>query len=350
MYAPRSEMLALAVGLVVFGDLVAGEIAAQSAPVVYGVVKTAEGGVAMPYSVVAIPSLSRQQFTNDVGDFSVRDLPVGPLTLRFRHIGFAPHDTAVVLHAGDTLHVDVALSRLAIRLDAMHVTAACARTQDAAASGALTELFDQVRQNAEQYRLLVRSHPFTRRMRVADVIRTDDGRVTMGTPEVIIFDSDVEQGYKPGNVFRRSELRGGALVVALPELADFADSLFIAKHCFSYGGDTTVDSIRLVRVVFAPVTDLAEPDLRGVIMLRTDGYTIWAVDQVTTGVPRSVASEITSVRAVTRFQDVLPGIALIFNVESFLSPGPRRATAEPRVVSRGEVQTLDELKWKKGPP
>src|SRR5258708_23000382 len=188
----------------------------------------------MPYSVVAIPSLSRQKLTNDVGDFGWRVLRVGPLRLRFRHMGFAPHDTAVVLHAGDTLHVDVALSRLAIRLDAMHVTAACARTQDAAASGALTELFDQVRQNAEQYRLLVRSHPLTRRMSVADVSRTDAGRVTMGTPEVITFDSDVEQGYKPGNVFRRTELRRGPLVGALPELADSADSLFTTKHAAWY--------------------------------------------------------------------------------------------------------------------
>jgi hypothetical protein len=71
---------------------------------------------------------------------------------------------------------------------------------------------------------------------------------------------------------------------------------------------------------------------------------------VTTAVPKNVASEIASVRAVTRFQDILPGIAVISNVESFLAPGPHRLRSEPRVVSRGEVQVLVELTWKKGPP
>jgi hypothetical protein len=346
----RGSLPALTIGIGVFGGLAARDARGQGAPVIYGFVRTAEGGMAMPYSVVAMSSLNREQFTNDVGGFTLRELPVGPLTLRFRHVGFAPHDTTVVLRTGDTLHFDVALTRLAIRLDAMHVTAACATTQDVAASATLAELFEQVRQNAEQYRLLVRSHPFTRRMRVAEIVRTDDGKSALGAPEVLILDSDVDQGYKPGQVFRRSEGRNRDLVVALPELPDFADSLFIAKHCFSYGGDTTVDSVSVVRVAFSPVTDLTEPDLSGVIMLRADDYAIWAVDQVTTAVPKNVASEIASVRAVTRFQDILPGIAVISNVESFLAPGPHRMRSEPKVVSRGEVQRLVELKWKKGPP
>lgn len=345
----RGELLAPATGCVLFGSL-PGSAGSQGTAVVYGIVRTAESGMAMPYSIVAIPSLSREQFTSDQGGFTLRELPAGRLTLRFRHIGFAPRDTAVELRAGDTLRFDVALTRLAIRLDAMHVTAACTTNQDAAANGALADLFEQVRQNAEQYRLLVRSHPFTRRMSVAEIIRTDDGKFTLGSLEALILDSDVERGYKPGNVFRRSPGRNRDLVVALPELPDFADSLFIAKHCFAYGGDTTVDSVKLIRVAFSPVTDLKDPDLSGVILLRADGYAIWGVDQVTTGVPKNIASEISAIRAVTRFQDILPGIAVISTVESFLAPGPHRVKSEPKVVSRGEIQMMVELKWKNGPP
>jgi hypothetical protein len=337
-------------------DIAAAMVAAiavtVNAQAVRGTVRTAESAIPMPYSVVAIPSLNREEFTNDHGGFFLRGLPTGPVTLRFRHIGFAPRDSAVVLKAGDTLTIDITLSRLAIQLDAMHVTAACKAEQGPQASAALAQLFEQVRQNALQFALLVRSHPFTKRITRARIARTPNGKFATDPPEVVNLEQTPDAHYAPGKVFRPKRginwLTG--TMVALPVLGDFADSVFIANHCFAYGGDTTLDAVKVVRVNFAPIEQLKAPDIVGTVYLRADGYAISAIDMKTTGVPKDFADDVNSIRVVTLFQDILPGIAVIGGVESYLTPGPVRAKAEPNIASRGEIQMLVEVTWKNGPP
>ena len=54
----------------------------------------------------------------------LRDPPPGEVRLRFRRIGFAPKDTALVAGANDTVRVRIEMTRLALELPAVIVNGA----------------------------------------------------------------------------------------------------------------------------------------------------------------------------------------------------------------------------------
>lgn len=330
----------------VLGLISAGSLTAQEATV-YGTVRTSEAALALSYAVVMIPALRREQFTNDRGAYTLREMPVGPVTLRFRHVGFAPRDTQIVVRAGDTLRVDMTLTRLVIKLDAMRITAGCGAAEDSAMAGPLAELFEQIRENALQYRLLVESHPFVKRMRVRTVSRRTDGTETLGAPRMQEFEATAEAFYRPGKLFRSQR---GTQRLFLPELPEFADPVFIANHCFAFAGEVVADSVRYINIRVGAISRLKDPDIEGTITLRADGYGLAAMDLQTTGVPKSLANDSRSFRVVTRFSDIVPGVAVVSFVESFIEPGPAMAKESPNLASRGEIQMLEGVRWKKGPP
>jgi hypothetical protein len=76
-----------------------------------------------------------------------RSLPQGGVRLRFRRIGFAPKDTALVVGATDTIRVRIEMTRLVLELLAVVVQGACilrdfqaAKTGAPCASNCLTSL------------------------------------------------------------------------------------------------------------------------------------------------------------------------------------------------------------------
>jgi hypothetical protein len=335
-----------------------------SGPIILGNVRTAGSGDPIAYSVVTVPALGLEQFTNDHGAFTLRGLPAGELRLRVRHLGFVPFDTTLKLADNDTVRLDVQLKRLTINLDAMrvvgsvriHLAEGCPPFSTADEQAAIVQLLEQVVLNAEQYRLLVKNHPFIARFQDYGILRKTDGSFTED-PRAIegarITDhfaviSSASPVYQAGNVIRHIH---GSDQVLVPEIQDLADSVFIGKHCFAYGGDTTIVDTKMVRLSFRPVAELTDPDIEGTITLRAETYELREVDLRTTGqLPKKFASSIAAVRINTQFRDLLPGIAILSRLESFLSPGPESVKRDSTIASRGEVQTLYGVSWQRGPP
>jgi hypothetical protein len=338
--------------------------ALSTAPVVLGTVKAAASAEPIPYSVVAVPSAGLEQFTNDHGVFTLRGLPTGNVRIRVRHLGYTPVDTTVRLAENDTVKLDVALKKLSINLEAMrvvgsvrvHLAEGCPPFSSAEEQASIVQLLEQVILNAEQFRLLVKDHPFIARFNDYGVVRKTDGSLAED-PHAIegakILDhfailSSAKPVYEAGNVIRRIH---GSDQVLVPEIQDLADSTFIAKHCFSYAGDTTMVDARMIRLAFKPVAELTDPDIEGTITVRADGYELREIDLRTTGqLPKKFADKIAAVRINTQFRDLLPGIAVLSRLESFLTPGVESLKRDTTIASRGEIQTLYGISWQRGPP
>jgi hypothetical protein len=327
-------------------------IEAQATAVVMGTVRSADANAPLPYAGVLIPGIDREALTNDRGAFAFFGISPGTLRIRLRHVGFTPVDTQLIVAAGDTLRLQLTMKRLAIRLDAMRVMASCASADSMgmgadSAGVALAALLDQVRENAAQFSLLVRAHPFTKTMGFTDVDRYKDGTFKAGTPSLIEIEVSDEATYKRGRVFRT--IRGVQRLV-LPTLLDFADREFLSNHCFAYGGETVVDTNRYLKLHFAPVPGLKDPDIEGTVTLNSKDYTMVSVEMRTTTIPASREKDIKAMRVVTHFREIFPGIPVASVIESFIAPGARVEKQEPNLATRGEVQIMERVRWKNGPP
>jgi hypothetical protein len=202
---------------------------------------------------------------------------------------------------------------------------------------------------------LVKSHPFSLRFTLAHLTRHVDGRISrprptlpgIGATEQVVLIASANPVYRPGAVFRSVR---GVDEVFVPELQDFASESFTSKHCFRYDGDTVIDSVKFIRVAFEPNSELTTADVRGRFTLRADGFTLAAVEMETTGIPAQFARSFSSIRVTTEFTELLPNIAVLSRLESFLVPGTRAESGEAGIASRGELQTLLGVVWAKGPP
>ena len=249
--------------------------AAHAQSSVRGQVVLRDDGQPVPYTTVALLTQGTQRLTSDSGTFVLLDLPPGEVRLRFKRIGFVPHDTLVVLAPGETARIRVEMTRLTINLPAVVVRGGCTNeTPYEPRPGILAELFDQVNQNAERMSLLAKARPFV--MRVASV----GGFRDPDRPFVPVRVDTVERGplpavrYEPKRVARRGTGRyAGSWTIHMPELPDFADTSFTNNHCFHYAGQTRFGTDSVIAVDFEPVPWLDEEvDIEGTIYLRVDGY------------------------------------------------------------------------------
>src|SRR4051812_13690680 len=200
----------------------AGFVGAQDA-VVIGQTMVKETGSPLGYSVVST-ALSAL-LTGESGKFLLRDLGPGPVKITVKHIGFSPRDTTITLAGHDTVHLEMGLSQLVIKLPEMLVNGSCTNEMPKETPPAvLAELFDQVRQNAERYRLLATAQPFALKVQRIRGYRMPDGRVAGQMTDTVIRDAFPAGPYEPKLVIRKSFLDKSMWSIAVPELPDLADT------------------------------------------------------------------------------------------------------------------------------
>lgn len=263
-------------------------------------------------SVSVLPN-GAQQLAGENGAFTLRDLPTGEVRLRFRRIGFAPKDTALVVGANDTVRVSIEMTRLALELPAVVVHGACTdRTPFEDKPPVLAALFDQVTQNAERLRLLARERPF-----VIEMIDTRgiQGRTPVVTDTMVRGPLPVEP-YKPRHILRDFQGRRNAAAVRL-ELPDIADTAFTNNHCLRYGGQERFGSDSVIRVDFEPVPWLArEADFEGSIFVRVDGYQLVGMDTRMNRIPKEWSNTIVGYGRRARFQELVSGVPVLAEFET----------------------------------
>ncbi|HEY4306870.1 MAG TPA: carboxypeptidase-like regulatory domain-containing protein [Gemmatimonadaceae bacterium] len=304
---------------------VAQGAAAQASPdstaTLVGFVTIKEAAVPLPYSVVSITQPSREQFTDERGVFRIGNLPRGVIRLRVRHVGYVPVDLNLTLTAGATDTVRVALTRIAVRLTTMQVRAypeCLAPGPPAATDTAFTTIFDQLKQNAEQFRLLMHTYPFV--YAVERISSTVLGGIDLRRDRIdtLTLTSDNQWRYSPGTVVVEEKRTPGIAASAtmnIPTLANFADPLFVANHCFFNGGLETIDKEELLRVDFVVASALAEPDVDGSIFLDPTTFQIRRSFLHLSKTLKAVA-EVTGTEVTTIFAELFPSVPVISTVNS----------------------------------
>lgn len=323
-YVLFSARLALLLTLAApaIGNVAASQSArSDSAGTVVGFVTIKDAAVALPYSVVSVAQLGREQFTNEQGSFRLTALPPGALRLRVRHVGYAPADLDVIVRAGATDTVRIALTRIAVRLTAMQVRAypECITPGPPPSTDAeFTTIFDQLKQNAEQFRLLASKYPFVYRVERTSSTVFGGNDLRQDGVDTLSLMSDTQWRYAPGTVVteeRQSPTRSGPVTMNIPTLANFADSLFVANHCFFNGGLETIGKEELLRVDFVAASALKEPDVDGAMFLDPATFQIRRSFLHLSKAPKSVP-DVLGTEATTIFAELFPSVPVIATVSS----------------------------------
>lgn len=328
---------------------------ADGTTTVIGVVSMRDGGLALGYSVVSIPRLEREQFTNERGVFVITGVPLGLTHLRVRHLGYTPQELDVVVRPGENDTIHVALSHIAVRLSAIEVRAypICTRpgAPDPAADSGFATVFGQLRQNADQYRLLSRAYPFRTAVERTTSVIYADNRTRRERVDTIGLRSVDEWQYKPGGVVvqdRKMFWRVGAVQMRVPTLAALADTSFISHHCFYNGGLETIDGRELVRIDFVAASSIRDPDVDGAMYLDPSNFQIRRTFLHLSKRPNAVP-DLLETEATTIFSELLPSVPIISAISSVNRLVPARNAINP-ATGTGEEQRLIAVEFTGGRP
>jgi hypothetical protein len=285
----------------------ASSATAQRATVA-GEILLKETGQQLGFATVSVASQGTQLLTNESGKFLLLGLPPGQIRLRFKRIGFAPKDTTLSVAANDTARLRIEMTRLVIQLPAMVVSGKCTNEMPLQAQPRiLADLFEQVRQNAEQARLLAKQKPFVLHVyRVLGVRRGD--RVTPASADTGMRTVD-ELPYVPRKVLSRDETSGW--VFHLPDLANLADTAFTNNHCFRYAGQGRWESDSVIKVDYEPVPWLdKDTDIKGTIYLRVADYQLVGTTTTLNRIPSHFwgANGLEELTVHARFAEIVSGI------------------------------------------
>jgi hypothetical protein len=298
-------------------------------------------GAPIPYAVVGLMPGPDARFTDKTGTWVFRRVPPGTYRLLARQVGFKPRDSTVSVPAGATRVITLRLERLAVQLAAIRVVASSACTDpglpDALASPDLARLFDQLRLNAERYRLLARSYPFHFHMARTFNEYRSAGTVASTSTDTVRYPSAAGSGYRPGQVVRWGRGRGNTrgLVLDLPTLADFADTAFQASHCFVYGGVVEDSGAPAVRFQFRPAVSIRTPDIEGYVDLDAATYQVRRALVRLTHPDRALEGLVAASSLIT-FAELYPSIVVQSRVASEEVP------AVPLVARSGIVRYTED--------
>ena len=310
----------------------AQEPPAPGSGIVRGVVEAGPGDP-VPYAVVALTPRFAQRFTDGSGSFAFSRVPAGTYHLVARQVGFKPLDTTVVVAASQTLAVTVTLERLTVQLEEITVVTSRGCTQPGppdAGSPELAALFDQLRQNAQRYRLLASAYQFRYRMARTFSDVDELGNVAWTRTDTVEYVSSALVNYRPGEVVGVAPLPDGTTTraVILPTLSDLADSVFQAHHCFGFVGRVEQGGAEVVRFSFRPPDAQQAPDLEGDVDLDPRSYQIRRASVSLTHADKAQDGMRSATSTIT-FAEVLPNIVVQKRVESV------QVLAEPAVLTGG---------------
>lgn len=278
-----------------------------------------DGASPLAYSIVSLPRLGLERLTNERGEF-VLAVPAGPVELLVRHLGYSPSKFTTTVHAGAVDSVRIGMSRLAVELGAMQVRAGRVCTKpgppNPATDPSFAVVFDQLRQNADQYRLLSQTYPFTYDMERRSSIRYVSGDMTTQAIDTVRLGTGAGWKYALGLVVERSEdPRNRQVVFNIPALIHFADAVFLANHCFFSGGTDTAGGSAALRVDFLAASRITTPDVDGSMYIDPTTFQIRRSVLRLTRIPDETP-QIVEVVVVTEFRTIVPSIAIASSISS----------------------------------
>lgn len=281
-----------------------------------GDVVNRESGTPLGHAMVTVLPAEHQTFSSDAGIFAFANMYPGRYRIRATHIGYAPVEINVDVPEGTAPpRLRIALTHLSMQLSTVRITAAGKCTNpgrpDPDKEPDFAAIVAQIRLNAEQYKLLADSFPFT--YQVEQVYRQMKGDSSKIDPKIerVSFRSDTHGWqYKMGDVIER---RDGHTLMHLPVLSDFASYEFLNNHCFRYGGLEATRGGNLIRIDFQADVQIRTPDVDGSVYLDAQTYAIRRADLKLSKLPPGLP-QVTAVQVQTIFGEVSPNIDVITDV------------------------------------
>jgi len=295
---------------------------------VRGVVR-ATSGEAIPYASVALPPAFGARFTDDSGAFVFAGVAPGTYHLVARQVGYTPRDTSIVVAAGASVTVAVALERFVVELSAITVMGEMARpggvwrctnpgVPDSAEDPAGAAVFDQLRENAQRYWLLADSYPaFYRLERRFGRHDREWERLVVSWADTVGLRTDTRWRYAPGHLLTDMPVGRGRteLEVQLPTLPDFVDPVFLRNHCFRLEGLDTIAGGQYVRLDFRAAERIVDPDADGSAYLDRSTFLI-RYSKVWLTRPERAATGLANFQATVAFREILPNLVLPERISS----------------------------------
>lgn len=280
-----------------------------------GIVRGAESGQPLGFSIVMLQPHGGRQFTDAAGAFTFTDARAGTYILSVRQIGYVPLDTQVVLTDGGVT-VRVALRRLAIELPPVTVMAPrCTNPGPPDSSNAaLFAVFNQLQENARRFELLADSFPYEYELELSAREVSQRGDTSDPVQRVLRFTSHEDHPYRVGRVVEPAWGAWGNpdsfVVIHSAELQDLGNPTFVANHCFALAGRDTIGGQTLVRINFEPAVRIGAADMAGAAYLDTASYEIRFTETSLTRPDRSPLFTVQSMVFRTHFYNIAPGVPL----------------------------------------
>jgi len=311
-----------------------------------GTVLTAETSEPVPYGIIEVDRLARR-LTDQAGVFQIGPLRAGSHHLVVRQIGYLPFDSTIAIPA--TTPLFIRLKRLGVLLSPVSVsgTPECRvpGPPNAAVTPALATIFDQLVTNARRMRLLADEYPhllYVQRTLADTELPVGAGRTKIGTDTLKLRSTD-KWVYRPGHIVGRTSYEEDFVgrrirspwddqeLIRLPTLVDFADSSFVATHCFQLVGRDTLQGGVFVRIEFRPTIRIKTSDVAGAAYLDSLTYMIrYTVVDVTR--PGQGVPGLTSLSATSRFHEAAPGILVTDWILAKSRMGLNDRTEEQRLL------------------
>ena len=326
----------------------------SSGVTVSGAVISDGSGNPVPFSTVRIQPLGREKFTDRNGSFAWYSIPPGLYTLQVRMLGYQPFDSLVQVVPTSPLALTIMLRRVPTSLEEVKVTAPprlCIFPDEMGfvSDPELALVLNEARKNAQREQLLRRTYPFEYRMAQSHATRDMvTGRSTLQY-DTATYRSDDTWRYRRGRVVTedRSKLFGEVRVMRLPTLADLADRVFLASHCFQYAGVVEENGRPAHRIDFHADSTLKAPDVEGSLYLDSATYLIRRAQFRLTR-SASVKPPILGLEVTTTYREILPNVALFDQILSVQPLPPPERGGNP--VEFREVQRLMTYRFLYGGP
>lgn len=311
-----------------------------------GDVRAAESNIPLPYSTVVLLPGVVGRFADDSGVFSFPRLAAGRYRMVVRAIGYLPFDTTITLAEPIALHVR--LLPLAVELPPVTVVAtrACLRPGPPARDSEpeLAQIFDQLRDNAERFRLLSEAYPF--KYWVERHVWQDPPSPGTGVElDTIELRSDARFPYRPGGlIINQLGPRGRERTLRLPTVLDLADSVFHKTHCFTFAGVDSLSGRLHLRVDFLASDRLRSPDVAGSAWLDSETYQLRQLTFRLTRAERA-ATSLKTLEATVAFGELFRSLTVPVHIAA-----KSEAVSRRRPVTGNESQRLLRVEFLAGKP
>jgi hypothetical protein len=309
-----------------------------------GVVIATSSQSPLGHSMVSLQPAGRQTFTDDLGRFAFQGVAPGSYRLRATHLGYSPVELPVTIPRDSTpTRVRIELAEVQVRLATVQVTAdaPCLNpgAPDPAREREFSVVFQQLEQNAQQYRLLADSFPYAyHEDRTSYSVRGDSVVESIRSETVLLRSDKPGWSYRPGRVVS-TDFITRQRSMHLPTLSDFASDDFVQNHCFRFGGEVHAAGGEDVRIDFRAADRLGAPDVNGTILLDAKSYQIRRAELRLSRVP-SALRNVAEVNVTTLFREIEPSVLVFSEVHGVTSMNPSKNLLD-KILSIEDHTLLD---------